>query len=288
MDLGGLDRRARGRPGLARPPASAPATTGPALEDELREHGLTLRHYPQSFELATLGGWIATRAGGHFATGPTHIDDLVESVRALTPRGRVGEPPAARLGRRAQPRPDADRLRGDPRRDHRGLGARPAAPAVQGVGRRWAFTSFGEGAAAVRALAQSGLDPANCRLLDPGEAGLTGAGDGETAVLVLGFESADHPLDAWLDAGAGAVPRPRRPRRSRAARPRDRGGARGAPGPGAAPSSQAPYLRDTMVAAGVLSETFETAITWDRFDAFVAEVRERAERRWPRSAARAG
>jgi alkyldihydroxyacetonephosphate synthase len=61
--------------------------TGPGLEDQLREHGLTLRHFPQSFEYATLGGWIATRAGGHFATLETHIDDLVESVRAITPRG---------------------------------------------------------------------------------------------------------------------------------------------------------------------------------------------------------
>ena len=52
-----------------------------------REHGLTLRHFPQSFEFSTLGGWIATRAGGHFATLYTHIDDLVESVRALTPAG---------------------------------------------------------------------------------------------------------------------------------------------------------------------------------------------------------
>src|SRR5204863_4724294 len=61
--------------------------TGPALEDQLRPHGLTLRHFPQSFELSTLGGWIATRAGGHFATLYTHIDDLVESVRAVTPAG---------------------------------------------------------------------------------------------------------------------------------------------------------------------------------------------------------
>ena len=61
--------------------------TGPGLEDQLREHGLTLRHFPQSFEYSTLGGWIATRAGGHFATLMTRIDDLVESVRALTPGG---------------------------------------------------------------------------------------------------------------------------------------------------------------------------------------------------------
>ena len=78
--------------------------TGPGLEEQLREHGLTLRHFPQSFEYSTLGGWIATRAGGHFATLYTHIDDLVESVRAVTLDGGVGEPPAAGLGRRARAR----------------------------------------------------------------------------------------------------------------------------------------------------------------------------------------
>ncbi|MCA9556431.1 MAG: FAD-binding oxidoreductase, partial [Myxococcales bacterium] len=60
---------------------------GPALEAGLKAHGLTLRHFPQSFEHSTLGGWIATRAGGHFATLYTHIDDLVASVRMLTPAG---------------------------------------------------------------------------------------------------------------------------------------------------------------------------------------------------------
>ena len=60
---------------------------GPALEDQLRPHGLTLRHFPQSFEFSTLGGWLATRSGGHYATLYTHIDDFVESMRAVTPRG---------------------------------------------------------------------------------------------------------------------------------------------------------------------------------------------------------
>jgi alkyldihydroxyacetonephosphate synthase len=60
---------------------------GPALEAQLKPHGLTLRHFPQSFECSTLGGWIATRSGGHFATLYTHIDDLVESLRVITPKG---------------------------------------------------------------------------------------------------------------------------------------------------------------------------------------------------------
>src|SRR6202007_1341883 len=62
-------------------------TLGPALESELRTHGLTLRHFPQSFEFSSLGGWIATRSGGHFATLHTHIDEFVEAVRVVTPRG---------------------------------------------------------------------------------------------------------------------------------------------------------------------------------------------------------
>ena len=60
---------------------------GPALEDQLRPHGFTLRHFPQSFEHSTLGGWSATRSGGHYATNHTHIDDFVESVRMVTPSG---------------------------------------------------------------------------------------------------------------------------------------------------------------------------------------------------------
>ena len=44
-------------------------------------------HFPQSMELATLGGMIATRSGGHFATLYTHIDDIVQSVRVVTPSG---------------------------------------------------------------------------------------------------------------------------------------------------------------------------------------------------------
>jgi FAD/FMN-containing dehydrogenase len=64
-------------------------TYGPALEAQLRPHSLTLRYFPQSFEYSTLGGWIATRGGGHFATLYTHIDDFVESLRTVTPRGVI-------------------------------------------------------------------------------------------------------------------------------------------------------------------------------------------------------
>jgi alkyldihydroxyacetonephosphate synthase len=62
---------------------------GPDLENSLKEYGLTMRHYPQSFEFSTLGGWIATRSGGHYATLYTHIDDFVESTRMITPSGVI-------------------------------------------------------------------------------------------------------------------------------------------------------------------------------------------------------
>ncbi len=109
--------------------------SGPRLEEQLGEHGLTMRFFPQSFEHSTLGGWIATRAAGHFATGPTHVDDLVESVRAITARGDVWE--SRRLpGSGAGPSPDRLLLgsEGTLARDHRGLGARAAAAAGAALG----------------------------------------------------------------------------------------------------------------------------------------------------------
>ena len=97
--------RAGGRRGLARG-ADPGRGDGAGLEEQLREHGLTLRHFPQSFEYSTLGGWIATRAGGHFATLYTHIDDLVESVRAVTPAASTSGSSRRLPGSGAGPSPD--------------------------------------------------------------------------------------------------------------------------------------------------------------------------------------
>jgi alkyldihydroxyacetonephosphate synthase len=241
---------------------------GPELERQLGEHGLTLRHFPQSFEYSTLGGWIATRAGGHFATLHTHIDDFVESVRALTPSGPWE---SRRLpGSGAGPSPDrmligSEGILGVITEAWVRAHERPRFKLSAGV----CFDDFGAAAAAVRALAQSGLHPSNCRLLDPAEAALTGAAQDGRALLVLGFESADHDVEPWMSraeelcAEHGGEARP----------------SEGARGEGAWRDAflRAPYLRDTLIQAGVLAETFETAITWDRFDAFVTGVRERTE-----------
>ena len=108
-------------------------------------------------------------------------------------------------------------------------------------------------------------------MLDPGEAALTGAAAGGRALLVLGFESADHSVDAWMDRALEIA-------REHGGEPDEvRTSAEGGAGAWRGVFLQAPYLRDTLVACGVLSETFETAITWDRFADFVATVRERAE-----------
>jgi alkyldihydroxyacetonephosphate synthase len=240
--------------------------TGPHLEDQLREHGLTLRHFPQSFEYSTLGGWIATRAGGHFATLYTHIDDLVESVRAITPRGTWE---SRRLpGSGAGPSPDraligSEGILGVIAEAWVRVRPRPRFKLSRGV----EFDDFLAAAAAVRAISQSGLHPANCRLLDALEAGTTGAGSGERSLLILGFESPHHPVDDQMEVAVEIA-------REHGGDPSEArsGGGEGADATGAWRNAflMAPYLRDTFVACGVLSDTFESAITWDRFEDFHA------------------
>jgi len=247
---------------------------GPALEDQLRPHGLTLRHFPQSFEFSTLGGWIATRSGGHFATLYTHIDDLVESVRALTPAGAWE---SRRLpGSGAGPSPDrmligSEGILGVITEAWVRLQERPRFKLSCGV----AFDDFHAASRAVREIAQSGLNPSNCRLLDAAESELTGAGPAGRALLVLGFESAHHPVDEPMRIAVEAA-------REHGGEPGEvrgkssEGGDADAVGAWRQAFLAAPYLRDNFVALGVLSDTFETSITWDRFDDFHERVTEAA------------
>ena len=139
---------------------------GPELQAQLKPHELTLRHFPQSFEFSTLGGWIVTRAGGHYATQHTHIDDFVESTRMVTPAGVME---TRRLpGSGAGPAPDRLVLGSEGT-----LGVlieawvRLQAPPRFRASASVRFADYFAAARCVRALAQSGLNPANCRLLDP-------------------------------------------------------------------------------------------------------------------------
>jgi alkyldihydroxyacetonephosphate synthase len=263
LDLSGLDEVLEVDP-VSRSARIQAGLPGPALEAQLAEHDMTMRFFPQSFELSTLGGWIATRAGGHFASLWTHVDDLVESVRAITP---IGTWESRRLpGSGAGVSPDRLLLgsegtlgviteawvRVQPKPAHR-------------AGRTVRFADFMAGAEAVRAISQSGLHPANCRLIDAAEAQRSGAGDGTRALLVLGFESTDHDVEDKLT-------------RALVLAGEHGGQADVARAAGDAASSwkdsfiALPYLRDAMVQWGVLCETFETAITWERWPAFHAAV----------------
>jgi alkyldihydroxyacetonephosphate synthase len=131
------------------------------------------------------------------------------------------------------------------------------------------FAGFADGVDAAQELAQSGLHPANCRLLGPEEALSSGSGDGSHAILVLGFESADHELGPWLARALEICAS-------------HRGEVREEDSESAAIWRSAflrgPHLRDAFVRLGLVTETFETAITWDRFRDFhegvLAEVRQ--------------
>lgn len=239
---------------------------GPEIQESLEEHGLQLRHYPQSYEFSTLGGWIATRAGGHFATLYTHIDDFVESVRLLAPAGTLDTRrlPASGAG------PDPNRLvlgsegvlgvvtkawmRVQPRPTHR------ARATVH-------FDDYGEAVEAVRRVVQARLYPANCRLLDSKEAMLNQISVDGSHVLFLGFESTDHPIDHSLDRAVEIC--------------RDHGGSvessngGGEEGDWRSSFFEAPYRFNDLVSLGVLVDTFETAVTWDQFEELHTAVKER-------------
>jgi alkyldihydroxyacetonephosphate synthase len=236
---------------------------GPVLEDQLRPLGYTLRHFPQSFEFSTLGGWLATRSGGHYAMGRTHIDEFVESMRVVTP---VGVAESWRLpGSGAGPSPDrlflgSEGTLGVITEAWLRIQERPVHRASAAV----LFPGFGAAVAAVRAIAQSGPVLSNCRLLDHGEARFSGAGTGGHAVLVLGAESASAPVDAELAQAVDIA-------RTHGGVVEERDG--GAVGSWRSAFLKLPYIRDGLARCGAIVETFETATTWDVAEELIEAVR---------------
>ena len=246
---------------------------GPSLEAQLKPHGVTLRHFPQSFEFSTLGGWIATRSGGHFASLYTHIDDFVESLRVVTPKGVIE---TRRLpGSGAGPSPDrmfigSEGTLGIITQAWMRLQAKPTFRGGGSV----TFKSFFDAAKTVRAIAQAGLYPSNCRILDPAEAYNTGAADGKVAVLVLAFESGDHPVDAWLA-------RAREICADHGGHDQTGGGdahLEGAAGMWRNAFIRMPYAREFLTPAALINDTFETSITWERFESFHDSVKAATEK----------
>lgn len=246
---------------------------GPAIEAELKNHGLTLRHFPQSFEFSTLGGWIATRSGGHFATLYTHIDEFVSSIRMVTPSGIMQ---SRRLpGSGAGPSEErmvcgSEGIFGIITEAWMRLQDIPKFKESQTV----KFKEWSEAVECCRIIAQSGLNPSNARLVDAMEAMSNGLGDGLHTVLILGFESASrsmtHYMNQALDIchqhnGTWKV-KPEKAIRDEKADSWKKS------------FLQAPYLRDRFVRLGCIMETFETAVTWDQFPEFHNQIISRANK----------
>lgn len=248
-------------------------TLGPSLEEQLKPHGLTLRHIPQSWEFSSLGGWIATRSSGHYATHLTHIDDMVQSLRVVTPTGTLEN---RRLpGSGAGPDPDrmfigSEGTLGIITEAWMKLQGRVKFRANASI----SFPSFYQGAKAVRQITQAGLYPANARYLDEQDAKFYGAGDGTNSILLLGFESADHPVDAWLERGLeicqdfGGTVTDKADSTSNALE----NSRSGPQGNWRHQFRYLPRLMHTRAAMGIVSFTFETAYTWDKFEEADTEI----------------
>jgi alkyldihydroxyacetonephosphate synthase len=236
---------------------------GPHLEKQLKPTGLTLRFFLQAWEFSSLGGWIATRAAGHFATAYTQIDDHIQSLKVVTPSGNVESRrfPVSGSG------PNPDRLF---------LGSEGALGIIteawvrlhrKPVFRKMTTVRFGvyeNAVEATRLLSQSGLNPSNARLIEREEAAYTGSSDGSYDILVLGFESADHPVDVWMNRALEICAECHGEWDAQTLNDK---------GPGADSGTanwrnkflRGPFLREYAIARGVMRETMETAVTWDKF-----------------------
>jgi alkyldihydroxyacetonephosphate synthase len=231
-------------------------TTGPQAEELLGARGYTLGHFPQSFLHASLGGYAATRSSGQASRGYGRFDDLVHALRVASPAGELslGRAPASAAG------PDLRQLFvgsegafGVLTEVTVRIRPRPAAT-VYGA---WTFPDFASGAAAFREATQRGIRPTVLRLSDETETRVNAAMGGHLTRLsgclaLATFEGADIPeaerirddLDRVLTRH-GAKSRGEDPARSW-----ERG------------RFASPALRDTLMDAGVLAETLETATTW--------------------------
>jgi alkyldihydroxyacetonephosphate synthase len=239
-----------------------PGVTGPDAEELLAAEGLTLGHFPQSFEYATLGGFAATRSAGQASTGYGRIDELILGLRAAAPVGelRAHAFPASAAGPALR-----ELLVGSEGAlaviTELTLAVRPAPEARRYEG--WSFASFAAGAEVFRYLEQNGAAPHVARLSDPAETGLNAAVSGRPVELphdggclaILGWEGAPDEVDA---------------RAALVADPMTAGG--GKPiGPEAGEAwlrgrYAAPYLRDDLLDLGVMVETLETATSWSRLE----------------------
>jgi alkyldihydroxyacetonephosphate synthase len=266
-------------------PRSMTATLGPGLrgpeaEEALRGRGVTLGHFPQSFECATIGGFAATRSAGQASSGYGRFDELVTSVELTAPAGtlRTIETPHSAAGPALR-----ELVVGS--EGVLGTITRVTARVRPAPERRryeaWMAADFGSGAEIVRSLAQSGALPDVVRLSDEAETrvsmGLSGA-SGLKRSLLAGYLRVRRRAEGCIvvcgwEGESEAVER----RRTLSARVLRSGGAAGL---GAAPGSawereryEGPYLRDELLDLGYMVETLETAHTWGRLPGLYEAVR---------------
>lgn len=246
-----------------------PGVTGPRGETLLASRGLTLGHFPQSFEFATIGGYVATRSAGQASTGYGRIDELVLGLRCATPAGEleVKPFPASAAG------PSLRELIVGSEGvlgviTEATLAVRPLPRARRYEG--WSFRSFAEGCEAFRAMEQAGASPDVARLSDEHETSLSmalaasGSAAERAGKAYLRLRGHEHGCIAVVgfEGDEGALER----RRARTRHVLRRAGGLGlGERPGRAwlrSRYGGPYLRDALLDRGVMVETLETAASW--------------------------
>ncbi len=252
---------------------------GPEAEAKLGEQGLTLGHFPQSFEFSTVGGWVATRSAGQASTGYGRIDDLVEGVRLISPVGELGTlaVPASAAGPALRELVVGSEgvlgVIGEAT-----LRVRPAPERRRYEG--WSFHSFAEGAEALRVMEQADASPDVARLSDEHETRMSfalGSSGSRTERLGRAYLRArGHEGGCLAIAGfEGEAEDVERRRVRSAALLRAGGGVALGSRPGAAwlrGRYAGPYLRDDLLDRGVFVDTLETAGTWSNIERLYAAV----------------
>ena len=242
-------------------------TLGPAAEAELGARGLTLGHFPQSFEFSTVGGWVATRSAGQASTGYGRIDELVVALKVATPTGWIESiaVPATAAGPNLR-----EMLIGSEGTlgiiTEATLRVRPA-PRERRY-EAWSFRTWEAGADALRELEQAGNAPDVTRLSDEEETRLSMSLSGGLGAKALAryLGARGHAGGCLAITGFEGEPESVAVRRH-SARAILRG--HGALALGAAPAEKwergrfhGPYLRDELLARGIMVDTLETATTW--------------------------
>jgi alkyldihydroxyacetonephosphate synthase len=252
---------------------------GPALEARLAEHGLTLGHFPQSYEYVSVGGCVATRSAGQASTGYGRIDKLLLGARMAAPVGELAldpRPASAAGPELRQLVAGSEGLLGVITEVALKVAPAPARKRYEG----FFFRSFQEGAEALRALVQNHAAPDVARLSDEEETrlslALAGEGGLKTSVgrryiAARGYESGCLAICGWEGTEADV-----RRRRARSVTLLKRHGALAlgsSPGRAwAAGRFAGPYFRDDLLERGVMAETLETAAQWSRLADLYAAV----------------